>query len=115
MFGYGMVVKCDFYINKMLLLFHVFTMDVLSRCTNADEVSVVKDDHEILKEMVLTENTAWYIITYYRLGDTHQPIGYWINCYIESYFKGRFEKILKDWLTTENNNNGSEVTTRTYN
>ena len=38
MFGYGMVVKCDVYINKVLL-FHVFTMDVLFRCTNADGVS----------------------------------------------------------------------------
>ena len=47
-------------------------------------VSVVKDDHEILKEMVFTGNTAWYIIKYYRLGDTHQAIEYWINCYIES-------------------------------
>ena len=48
-------------------------MDVFSLCVNTDEVALVKHDYQILNEIRFTENTACYIITRYRLGDTHQP------------------------------------------
>ena len=60
-----------------------------------NEATIVRDDYKTLKEIGFTYDTTCYIISNYRIGDTHQPIEYWVNLYIESFFCEKREKELR--------------------
>ena len=102
---YVKVLYGTFVINKVMIFLEYLLIDVFL-CVNTDEVALVKHDYEILNEIGFTENTVCYIIKHYRLRDTHQPISYWIYCYIDSYFKTTLAKYLSGQC---------DITTRTLN
>ena len=59
-----------------------------------NEATIVRDDYKTLKEIGFTDDTTCYIISTYRIGDTHQPIEYWVKLYIESFCCEKREKEL---------------------
>ena len=66
----------------------------------------VADDYKTLKEIGFTDETARYIINRYIIHDNHQDLEYWVNRYIEVFFREKLEKIIT------NNNNISTVSKR---
>ena len=52
----------------------------------------VADDYKTLKEIGLTDETARYIINRYIIHDNHQDLEYWVNWYIEVFFREKLEK-----------------------
>ena len=62
-----------------------------------NEATNVRDDYRILKEIGFTDETVCYIINH-SIRDTHQPIEYWVSVYIESFFRQKREKELRDYI-----------------
>ena len=52
----------------------------------------VADDYKTLKEIGLTDETARYIINRYMIHDNHHDLEYWVNRYIEVFFREKLEK-----------------------
>ena len=71
------------YKYEMFFIHSIFTLK---------RMESVADNCKTLKEIGLTDETARYIINRYIIHDNQQDLEYWVNRYIEVFFREKLEK-----------------------